>query len=52
MAKIPYAFVVGRLMYATICTRLDITHVVGVVSIFMLIQEGSIGNPSSGCYAT
>jgi len=35
MAKIPYTFIVGSLMYAMVCTRLDIAHVVGVVSRFM-----------------
>ena len=32
MQKVPYASVVGSLMYAMVCTRLDIAHVVGVVS--------------------
>ena len=32
MSKVPYAFVVGNLMYAMVYTRLDITHSVGVVS--------------------
>jgi hypothetical protein len=31
-SKIPYASVVGRLMYAMVCTRIDIAHAVGVVS--------------------
>ena len=31
----PYASVIGSLMYAMVCTRLDIAHVVGVVSRFM-----------------
>ena len=31
----PYASVIGSLMYAMVCTRLDIAHVVGVVSKFM-----------------
>ncbi|WVZ07206.1 hypothetical protein V8G54_020552 [Vigna mungo] len=29
MSKVPYAFAVGSLMYAMVCTRLDIAHVVG-----------------------
>ena len=29
MSKEPYALVVGSLMYATICTRLDIAHSIG-----------------------
>ena len=32
MSKVPYSSVVGSLMYAMVCTQLDITHVVGVVS--------------------
>ena len=35
MAKVPYSFVVGSLMYAMICTRPDIAHAVGVVSRYM-----------------
>ena len=32
MSKVPYALAVGSLTYAVVCTRPDITHVVGVVS--------------------
>ena len=35
MAKVPYAFVIGSLIYAMVCTRLDIAHVVGVASKYM-----------------
>jgi len=35
MSKVPYASGVGSLMYAMVCTRPDITHVVGVVSRYM-----------------
>lgn len=35
MAKIPYAPVIGSLMYAMVCTRTNISHAVGVVSKFM-----------------
>nr|GFD11164.1 retrovirus-related Pol polyprotein from transposon TNT 1-94 [Tanacetum cinerariifolium] len=35
MEKVPYANDVGSLMYAMICTRLDISHVVGMVSGYM-----------------
>ena len=35
MMKVPYAFVVGSLMYAMVCTRPDIGYAVGVVSRFM-----------------
>ena len=35
MLVIPYSSAVGSLMYAMVCTHLDISHVVGVVSIFL-----------------
>ena len=35
MKKIPYASAVGSLMYAMVCTRLDIAHAIGVVSKFL-----------------
>ncbi|GKD07018.1 retrovirus-related pol polyprotein from transposon TNT 1-94 [Tanacetum coccineum] len=35
MAKVPYALVVGSMMYAMVCTRPNIAHAVGVVSRFM-----------------
>ena len=35
MAKIAYALACGSLIYAMVATRLDIAHVVGVVSRFM-----------------
>ncbi|RVW81314.1 Retrovirus-related Pol polyprotein from transposon TNT 1-94 [Vitis vinifera] len=35
MSKVPYASAIGSLMYAMVCTRSDIAHVVGVVSRFM-----------------
>ena len=31
MSKIPYSSAVGSLMYAMVCTRLDIVHAVGVM---------------------
>jgi hypothetical protein len=37
MAPIPYVIVVGSLMYVMVCTRLDIAHVVGVLSKYMSI---------------
>ena len=36
MSKVPYANVVGCLMYLMLCTRLDISHVVSVVSRYMV----------------
>ena len=35
MARVPYALVVGSLMYMMVCMRPDIAHVVGAVSRFM-----------------
>ena len=35
MSKVPYASVVGSLMYAMVRTRLDISHTMGVVSRYM-----------------
>ena len=35
MSKVPYASVVGSLMYAMVCTRPDISQAVGVVSRYM-----------------
>lgn len=32
MSRVPYANVIGSLMYVMVCTRPDISHVVGVVS--------------------
>ncbi|RDX62866.1 hypothetical protein CR513_58763, partial [Mucuna pruriens] len=35
MSRVPYASVVGSLMYAMVCTRPDIAHVVGIVNRFL-----------------
>src|ERR1700722_3770283 len=35
MSCVPYASAAGSLMYAMVCTRLDISHAVGVLSRFM-----------------
>ena len=35
MSKVPYSSAVGSLMYAIVCTRRDITHIVGVVRRYM-----------------
>ena len=35
MQRVPYAFIVDSLMYAMVCTRLYITHAVGVVNRFL-----------------
>nr|GEW63748.1 retrovirus-related Pol polyprotein from transposon TNT 1-94 [Tanacetum cinerariifolium] len=36
MSRIPYVSAVGSLMFAMICTRLDIAHEIGVVSRYMV----------------
>jgi hypothetical protein len=36
MSRVPYGSAFGGLMYAMVCTRLDIAHVVGVLSRYML----------------
>ena len=43
MAKVPYSFGVGSLMYVMICTRPDIAYAVGVVSRYMQILARNIG---------
>ena len=35
MQKIPYASVVGSLMYAQVCTRLDIAYIVGMLGRYL-----------------
>ena len=35
MSKVPYASVVGCLMYAMVCTRPDLAHAVSTVSRYM-----------------
>ena len=35
MAHVPYTSDVGSIMYAMVCTLLDIAHVVGVLSKYM-----------------
>ena len=35
MANVPYSSAIGSLMYAMVCTRLDIAHAVRVVSRYM-----------------
>jgi len=35
MSNVPYASAIGGLMYVVVCTRLNIAHVVGVVSRYM-----------------
>ena len=48
MSKVPYALVVGSLMYAMVCTRPDIAHVVGVISRYTSHPESNSGMLSNG----
>ena len=43
MSHVPYASVVGSLMYVMVCTRPDIEHVVGVLRISCQTQGRIIG---------
>ena len=36
MSRVPYASAVGLLMYAMVCTRLDLTYAISIVSQFLL----------------
>ena len=35
MLQVPYSNAVGSLMYVMVCTRLDISHAVGIVNMYM-----------------
>ena len=35
MSRVPDVSVVGSLMYAMVCTRLDIAHAVGILSTYI-----------------
>jgi len=35
MQRVPYVYAVGSLMYAMVCTRPDIAHVIGTVNRFL-----------------
>ena len=35
MSKVPYALVIGSLMYAMVCTRPDIAHAMEVMNRYM-----------------
>jgi hypothetical protein len=39
MSSVPYASVVGSLIYAMVCTRLDIAHAMGFLSRYMSKPE-------------
>jgi ATP-binding cassette subfamily B (MDR/TAP) protein 1 len=38
MSKVPYASAIGSIMYAMICTRLDVSYALSVVSQNLLIM--------------
>ena len=44
MSRVPYASAVSSLMYATVCTRLDIAHAAGALSRFMSKPGKTHGN--------
>lgn len=48
MSKVPYASAVGCLMYAIVCTRLDLAHAVTQSTSTWPIQTESIGRQSNG----
>ena len=48
MSKVPYASAVGSLMYAMVCTRPNIAHIVGVISRYLSYLELSIGMQLNG----
>jgi hypothetical protein len=39
MCHVPYASVVGSLMYAMVCTRPYIAHAVGVLSTYIVLSR-------------
>jgi hypothetical protein len=43
ISKVPYSSTIGRLIYALVCTRPEIAHVVGVVSKYMNNPGKEIG---------
>ena len=43
MSRVPYADVVGSLMYSMVCKRPNISHAVGVVSTICTILVKGIG---------
>ena len=47
MRRAPYASVVGSLIYAMLCTRLDICYVVGIVSRYQSNPEPEHWNVAS-----
>ena len=44
MSRVPYASAVGSLMYAMVCTRPDIAHVVGIEQVYVKPREGELDN--------
>lgn len=43
MSKVPYAYVVGSLMYVMVCTIPDIGHAVGVsVDFFQILEQNMV----------
>nr|GEW60485.1 retrovirus-related Pol polyprotein from transposon TNT 1-94 [Tanacetum cinerariifolium] len=52
VSRVPYSSAVGNLMYAMVCTRLDLAHVVSVVSRYMHNPGKMIGKLLNASFAT
>nr|GEY89651.1 retrovirus-related Pol polyprotein from transposon TNT 1-94 [Tanacetum cinerariifolium] len=52
MDRVPYASTVGSLMYAMVCTRPDLAHVVGVVSRFMSNPDSDLAGNKDNMKST
>ena len=52
MHQIPYASVVGSLMYAQVCTRPDIAYITGVLGRYLSNPGMIIGKQPKGYYGT
>ncbi|KAL6315241.1 hypothetical protein AAG906_000319 [Vitis piasezkii] len=50
MERFPYASVVGSLMYAQVCTRLDIAYIVGMLGRYLSNPAGDSLQATSSCW--
>jgi hypothetical protein len=48
MSHVPYVSAVGSLMYAMVCTRLDIAHAEGIEQVYVKTREGALDNSKKG----
>ena len=51
-SHVPYDNTIGCLMYAMVCTKPNISHVVGIVSKYMENLGKNIGMQLNGCFGT